>query len=37
MRKLASIREIAEVIEIPGAEKIELVRVDGWQCVAQKG
>ncbi|NCB40962.1 MAG: RNA ligase (ATP), partial [Erysipelotrichia bacterium] len=37
MRKLATIRRIREVIEIPKAENICLVLIDGWQCVAQKG
>lgn len=37
MRKLATIREIKEVQEIPGADNICLVIIDGWQCVAQKG
>jgi hypothetical protein len=36
MRKLVTIREIAEVIEIPGADNIEIVRIDGWQCIAKK-
>jgi hypothetical protein len=29
-RKLATIRRIAEVKEIAGADTIEAVRVDGW-------
>ncbi len=37
MRRLATIRKIDNVVEIPGADKIELVIIDGWQCVAQKG
>jgi len=37
MRRLATIRKIDNVVEIPGADKIELVMIDGWQCVAQKG
>lgn len=36
-RKLASIRKIAEIMPIPGADKIELVQVDGWSVVAKKG
>ena len=36
-RKLASIRKIAEVLPIEGADNIELVKVDGWQCVTKKG
>jgi len=35
-RKLATIRKITEIREIPGAEKIELAIVDGWQCVVKK-
>lgn len=37
MRKLASIRLIAELRPIPGADLIELAIVDGWQCVVKKG
>lgn len=36
-RKLATIRRIAEVKAIEGAEFIEAVRVDGWWVVAKKG
>jgi RNA ligase (TIGR02306 family) len=36
-RKLVTIRTVAEVLPIPGADKIELARVDGWQCVVKKG
>lgn len=36
-RKLATIRRIAEVKEIQGADAIEAVRVDGWWVVAKKG
>lgn len=35
-RKLASIQKIVSVEPIEGADKIELVRVLGWQCVTQK-
>lgn len=35
-RKLASIRHIAEVKPIEGADAIEAVRVDGWWVVAKK-
>lgn len=35
-RKLASIRRIASVKPIDGADKIELIMVDGWQLVTQK-
>ena len=37
MRKLASIRLVAEVKPIPNADAIEAVRVDGWWCVTKKG
>lgn len=36
MRKLASIQKIVDVIPIKDADKIELVKVMGWQCVAKK-
>lgn len=36
MRKLASIRRIGEVRPIEGADAIEAVQIDGWQCVAKK-
>lgn len=37
MRKLATIRKIADVQPIPNADAIEVVTVDGWQVVAKKG
>ncbi len=37
MRKLASVRAIAGIEPIEDADSIELVRIDGWQCVAKKG
>lgn len=37
MRKLATVRVVSEIETIPGAENIELVKIDGWQCVAKKG
>ena len=37
MRKLASIRKIASVRPIPGADAIECVTVDGWDVVTKKG
>jgi RNA ligase (TIGR02306 family) len=37
MRKLASVRKVAEVQPIEGANAIEAVRVDGWWVVAKKG
>lgn len=36
-RKLASIRKIKEIKPIEGADLIELVKVDGWQCISKKG
>lgn len=36
MRKLASIRRIADINPIPDADAIERVTVDGWNVVAQK-
>lgn len=36
-RKLASVRKIKELRPIEGADLIELVIVDGWQCVTKKG
>ena len=37
MRKLASVQVIWNVEPIEGADRIELVHVLGWQCVANKG
>lgn len=36
-RKLASIQRIWNVTPIEGADRIELVKVLGWQCVVNKG
>lgn len=36
MRKLASIRQIANIRPIPGADRIVVAQVDGWECVIQK-
>jgi RNA ligase (TIGR02306 family) len=36
-RALASIARIAELSPISGADRIELARVAGWQCVVKKG
>ncbi|MFT3713067.1 MAG: RNA ligase (ATP) [Archangium sp.] len=36
-RALASIARIAELSPIAGADRIELARVAGWQCVVKKG
>lgn len=37
MRKLASVQVIWDIQPIEGADKIELVSVLGWKCVAKKG
>jgi len=36
MRKLATVRRVAQVLPIEGADLIELAVVDGWQCVIKK-
>ncbi len=36
-RKLASVQRVWNVTSIDGADRIELVHVLGWQCVANKG
>lgn len=36
MRKLASIRQVRKKTPIEGADRIELVKVDGWNCVSRK-
>lgn len=36
MRRLATIREIADIRPIDGADKIVVAQVDGWECVVQK-
>jgi len=35
-RKLATIREVKDIREIPGADRIQLAIVDGWECVIKK-
>lgn len=35
-RKLATVRMISNISEIPNADKIEVVTVDGWKVVAAK-
>lgn len=37
MRKLASIRRIADIQPIPDADAIEVATVDGWKVVVKKG
>lgn len=36
-RQLATIRAIAKLTPIKGADRIELASIDGWQCVVKKG
>lgn len=36
-RKLVTIRTVAALDPIPGADLIEVATVDGWQCVVKKG
>lgn len=37
MRKLVTVRRIADIQPIDGADAIERVTLDGWHCVAKKG
>lgn len=37
MRKLATLRKVTDIKEIPEADFIELASIDGWQCVVKKG
>jgi RNA ligase (TIGR02306 family) len=37
MRQLVTIRKVREIIPIEGADRIELAKLDGWQCVVKKG
>src|ERR1022692_2598024 len=37
MRKLATIRQISNLLPIPGADRIEVATIDGWKVVVNKG
>ena len=37
MRQLVTVRTVRELVPIEGADRIELAKVDGWQCVVKKG
>lgn len=37
MRQLVTIRTVSELLPIEGADRIELAKIDGWQCVVKKG
>lgn len=37
MRKLASLREVSLLQPIGGADRIEIAKIDGWQCIVRKG
>lgn len=36
-RKLASVQRVLDVLPIDGADAIERVQINGWQCVVRKG
>ncbi len=36
-RQLVTIRTVSELLPIPDADRIELAKIDGWQCVVKKG
>lgn len=37
MRKLATVRQIESIRPIPGADLIEVAKIDGWEVVVKKG
>ena len=37
MRQLVTVRTVTDLIPIEGADRIELAKIDGWQCVVKKG
>lgn len=36
MRQLVTVRTVSELVPIEGADRLELAKVDGWQCVVPK-
>lgn len=37
MRRLVTVRTVADLLPIPGADRIELAKIDGWQTIVKKG
>lgn len=37
MRQLATIRQIASIRPVRGADRIEVAQIDGWECVVKRG
>lgn len=37
MRKLVTVRQISDITPIEGADRIECVKIDGWNVVSEKG
>lgn len=35
-RKLASVQRVLDIVPIPNADAIELIKINGWQCVTKK-